>query len=179
MMKNNDYKNFDTLTLYVKRNKVEDIIEHYKVFGWELSEQSENAKYEDIVDLTFTRPHKIENKDEIQLRQVYMEEHLNELGKLERHKHAKTTAIGLCVGVLSLILLALGVWECISNYLTLGLVTIGLGLIILTLELIFLPKLYKREIRTYDKKKTELENQVDEICEKVKTLLGGEDGKSQ
>ena len=63
-MKINDYINYDSLKLYVKKNKSKEIIEHYKLFGWELAEEFENKKYEDILDLTFCRAHKIENKDE-------------------------------------------------------------------------------------------------------------------
>ena len=65
-----DYENYDTLNLYVKKIKAEEIKERYKNFGWILFNEQENATYEDILDLTFTRPHKIENKDELQLMQV-------------------------------------------------------------------------------------------------------------
>ena len=56
-----NYKDFDKLSLYVKKYKAEEIIKHYKNFNWKLVSESENKKYEDIVDLTFIRKHKIEN----------------------------------------------------------------------------------------------------------------------
>ena len=113
-MKINDYINYDSLKLYVKKNKSKEIIEHYKLFGWEVLEEFENKKYEDILDLTFCRPHKIKNKDELQLLQVYMEERLNEQAKIEKHKHSKTTSIGLCLGVIGVGLITLGLLACLK-----------------------------------------------------------------
>ena len=44
-MRINDYKNYDVLNLYVKRNKLEDIINKYSIFGWELEKQEDNKQY--------------------------------------------------------------------------------------------------------------------------------------
>ena len=112
MMKIDNYKEYDTLTLYVKKNKSTGIIKHYKIFGWELVEEADNNMYADLVDLTFIRSHKIKNKDELQLQQVYMEETLNKLGKLDKFKHAKSASVGLSVGT---IILAFIVFAVIIN----------------------------------------------------------------
>lgn len=40
-----DYKNYDTLTLFVKKKKLGEVIEHYTVFGWKLIEQKDNSRY--------------------------------------------------------------------------------------------------------------------------------------
>ena len=69
---------YDELRLYVKKTKKDEIVNHYKVFGWNLVSINENKRYEDIVDLEFKRPHKIKEKDELQLLQVYMEENVNQ-----------------------------------------------------------------------------------------------------
>ena len=182
MMKNNDYKNFDSLTLFVKESKVDEIVKHYKDFGWELIDKCENERYEDTIDLTFSRPHKINNKDEIQLRQVYMEEYLNALGKLDRHKHSKTTAIGLCMGSIIATLLVLGVWLLVAGNTTttfvFGVVLLSLSLIFCVVEIFLLIKLFKKEKEYYIVESRRLEKEVNDICSKVRVLLGDDNGKN-
>ena len=159
MRNNNEY---DYLTLYAKKIKVKEVIEHYQIFGWELVNESENYRYEDILDLSFVRPHKIKNKDELQLQQVYMEEKLNEIGKCEKHKNSKSVSFGLCIGVGVLLLLALSINMFIkmntTSQLVFAIIFASLSVILLILELVFLPKIYKKE-NLYFKTKTESLNQ--------------------
>ena len=180
MMKTNDYMNYDSLTIYVKHQKKDEIIEYYKILGYTLCEVQENKRYEDIVDLTFTRPHKIENKDELQLLQVYMEEKLNEMAKLEKHKNSKTTIFGLCFGsfaILFLILGILGVFN-IINFLNLPwcIAFICLGCLCLILELFMLPKIHKKEKIDFIKNHRQNEELLNDIIQKVKKL-GDTNGK--
>lgn len=177
MMKNN-YKEYDSLTLYVKKNKVKQVIEYYKVFKWELISETENKRYEDIVDLTFSRPHKIDNKDELQLQQIYMEEKLNEIGRLEKHRHSAITSLGLCLGVLALACILVGVWcefkikSIWGIIISIFIIVIGVGIIVA--EAIVFPKIYKKNDIKYNKRHKELEDEINNICAKVKTL-GGKD----
>ncbi|MBQ7880974.1 MAG: hypothetical protein IJ358_03950 [Clostridia bacterium] len=181
MMKINNYKDYDTLTLYVKKNKLKEIIENYQIFGWELVKEQENDRYEDIVDLTFTRPHKIANKDELQLQQVYMEEKLNELGKLERHKHSKTTSIGLCFGTLALAFIIIGVLVALKTNsvtgLVGGIVVAIVGVLLIVVECIILFKLYKNETTIYEQRHNDLESELFMITKTVTELTGGEYGQ--
>lgn len=177
-MKKSNYKDYDTLTLYVKKNKSKKIIDYYKIFGWELVKEDENRRYEDLTDLTFTRPHKIKNKDDLQLQQVYMEETLNQIGRLEKRKHAKATSFGLCFGVIALALMVVGVVLGL-NYTNLpmligGIALVAVGLILVIIGVIWLRKVYKNETLVYEQKREILEYQINEICTKVKTLSGGE-----
>jgi len=166
-MKNKDY---DYLTLYAKKNKVKEVVKNYEIFGWELVSEAENNKYEDILDLSFVRPHKINNKDELQLRQVYMEDRLNELGKLERHKNSKATAFGLIMGPLFLVLLIGAIYLFVKKVtLWAGILSV-LSIISLTLGLVFLPKIIKNEKKKYLLKTSNLNRELDEILTKVKQL---------
>ena len=79
-----DSNKFDTLNLFVKKIKRQDVVDTYTSLGWKLLTEKENDRYEDIIDLTFLRPHKIQNKDQLQLMQVYTEDNLNEIAKLEK-----------------------------------------------------------------------------------------------
>lgn len=180
-MRINDYKNYDVLNLYVKRNKLEDIINKYSIFGWELEKQEDNKQYEDIVDLTFVRPHKIKNKDEVQLLQVYMEERLNKVGQLERNKNAKTTSLALIFGVIGIALLSLGALDLIFRFFGIWFATdivfLVLGIILALTGAFVVPKTYKKEKVDFDSKISVLELEIDNICERVKTLMGGKNGK--
>ena len=172
-----DYENYDTLNLYVKKIKAEEIKERYKNFGWILFNEQENATYEDILDLTFTRPHKIENKDELQLMQVYMEERINSIGKIERHKHSKSTSIGLCLGTFTLLLLALGLWLIITQYtitssLVFGIISTAFSVFFIVLEAVFFPKLIKHENKSFKEKYDKLYKEADDLCKKAINLRG-------
>ncbi len=181
-MKQNDYNNYDTLQLYVKKCKMDEIISRYKIFGWDVIESSDNAQYEDIVDITLLRPHKIDSKDELQLMQVYMEERLNAIAKIERNKHAKTTAIGLCLGVAALaviIISILNLCRLLLDYnIVISIIMLSIGIIGLIIEVIMLPRLYKKENAQCLVKKHILERELDIICNNVKNLSGGHHDES-
>lgn len=172
-----DYTNFDTITLYVKKHKVEKIIEYYKIFGWEVKSQLHNKHYADLTDLVFCRPHKIENKDELQLLQVYLEDKLNIEGKNEKDRHVKSKCFILTFGILGFLFLLFGTLICF-NIFTLGL---GFGISFCTLAfallvvgIIFLPKLFKKEKIILAQKQTKVNQEIQEICNQAKKLSGGE-----
>ena len=170
----NDYTNYDNLKLYVKKNKLQEIIKYYQVFGWELVGQNENNQYEDIIDLTFTRLHKIDNKDELQLQQIYMEERLNEIGRLDKIKHAKTTSFGLCFGLIAIALMFFSIMLSIKVdilwVIIYGSVMFFAGIVLIIFEMKLLIKMYNHENIIYKQKKEELEFQISIILNRVKNL---------
>ena len=172
MIKNN-YKEYDVLNLLVKQKKVKDIIERYKIFGWEVFEESENRKYQDIIDLTLVRKHKINNKDELQLYQVHMEENLNKQGKLEKNKYSKSLCFGLFFGGLGLILFLFNILNLIKFFtwaLTPQIICLVVGIIFILLVVIFVPIIVKREKRKFISKKEALEEKLKTICDYAKKL---------
>lgn len=181
MMKINDYNNYDVLNLYVKRNKLEDIIKKYEIFGWQLEKQEDNKDYEDIVEVAFIRPHKIKNKDDLQLLQVYMEERLNKVGQIERSKNAKTTSLALIFGLLGMALLVLGSLDLIFKFFNIwasgDIIFLVLGLILVFTGSFIVPKIYKKEKVDFDAKISVLELEIENICERAKFLMGGKNGK--
>ena len=177
MMKNIDYNKFDSINVYVKGTLTEEIIESYKLLGWQLTEENENKKYEDIVDLTFIRPHNIENKDELQLTQVFMEEKINRLSKIKRHKHSFSFSLGLSYAVFGFALLCLGILSVLNVIkdlgVTFGAILLSLGGILLVFGGILIPKIFKKEKVKYEKERSQLEKELHEICQKATTLTGG------
>ena len=181
-MKNNLFT-LDKLTMYVKKSKVDHIVQQYSAFGWDVVDQTENKKYEDIVDITFSRPHTIQNKDHLQLLQVYMEDGLNRMGKLENNKYPVTISLGLCAGVLGLLMLVLGGLFAFSILPVLGIIggciMAFLGLALLILGSIAIPKVFRKEVRKYQKMHAILEREIKDIVKEAKALRGGQDGKTK
>lgn len=174
-----DIFEYDKLNIYAKKNKSSEFIERYKCFNWTLETESENKKYEDLQDLTFSRPHKIKHKDDLQLLQVYMEENLNLIGKLEKYKYARTQSFVLCLGGIVFTLIALAIWFFISkieihSYFVSAIVMLSISAMLIVLICIFTPKILKRDKQNYIKHNTRLENEVNDICQKAKSLIGGD-----
>lgn len=169
-----DFNNFDTLNLFVKKTKKQDVIHNYTKLGWKLLKEKENSKYEDIVDLAFVRPHFLQNKDQLQLMQVYLEDNLNEIAKLERNKYSKTTGLGLFLGSVALLLFCWALYLIIKpQSLLLGIFLIAISIILFVLEIIILPKILKKEKLSFDTKITQLNCQIEDNCKKANILLGG------
>ena len=169
---------YDKHTIYVKTNKAQEISEKYKCFGWNLSDQVANRKYEDLVDLTFTRPHKVSNKDELQLLQVYMEERFNNLARSERNKNAKSTIFGLCYGMIALIIAILGTLICLE-IIPFYRFAVGIPLIVFAFAMfisegIVLPRIVKSENNEFKLEHSRLENELQQICSKAQKLLNGD-----
>ena len=176
MDKTKDYKNFDTITLYVKKRKVKKIIEYYKLLGWELESRKHNKHYADLSDLVFCRPHKIENKDELQLLQVYLEDKLNAEGKNEKDRHIKSKCFIVTFGVLGFLFFVFGLLMCFNIFalgLGFGISFCTLAFVLLVVGVTFLPKLFKKEKIVFEQKKTIISKEIQEICKKAKSLKGG------
>lgn len=104
-----DYKNYDYISVSVKEKQAEELEQTYAAFLWERVSREEHKRYSDIQNFVFRRPHKIKNKDELQFLQVAAEEELNARDKLERNKHARSTASGLVFGLFGTALIIIGV----------------------------------------------------------------------
>lgn len=182
-MEDKKYNEVDTLKLYVKTNKADDLKKSYSYFGYTLTNESPNSKYEDIVDLEFERPHKIPNKDELQLLQVYMEENVNKLAKTEKNKHSKSTSFGLCFGICCLAFILLGAYLVLKVSTLLGLifgvVSIILGIAVGIVTTIVTIEILKKEKVSFEETQKQLTSNTSEICAKAKKLVGGQNAKNK
>lgn len=175
-MKLDNYNDFDKITIYAKRDKKDAIIKSYNLFQWELVEELDNRRYEDIVDLSFVRPHKLKNKDKLQWLQVCMEEKINEKAKLEKNKNAFSTSFGILFGLIglsSLTLGFLGLFKVLKDYtLVKNIVLLVVGSISSALCAVFVPIIYKKEKTIFNQRNKELDNRISEICQKTFDLIG-------
>ena len=179
-MKTKNNIEVDRLILYVKLSKVDEIVERYKLLGWNLVEKAENRLFEDLLDLTFERNHKIENKDDLQLMQIYMEDKLNAIGKVERRRHAKSTSLSLILGPLALVAILTGlivIFQVSTAFVwTIASILFSLALVCVVLLAVLLPRLIKKENKTFEKRNLILHTELDHICNRAKLLLGEDNG---
>lgn len=76
----------DYISITGKRAAAEHIEKCYGDFGWSVKEKSDDKLYDDTVHMTFSRPHDIPHKDELQLLQVRLEIAFNKTGKYKERK---------------------------------------------------------------------------------------------
>lgn len=173
----------DILHLYAKKNKLDIVEECYESLGWQKTAQEENKRYEDLVDLSFERPHKINNKDDLQLLQIYMEHDLNRLAKIERRKYLKSLMFGVGFGLLGLylvltgVLMLIGLYE-VSTYLALGVGACVVGLCILALTVYVSKHLVAREKKDFEEETVLLNNRLQEMKEKARKFVGEKNGRN-
>lgn len=157
-----NYNDYDKIVLYVKDNKTKIIIDSYQKLGWQLINSVCNHRYRNIMDLTFIRPHKIVNKDILQLLQVYMEIELNKLAKVERNKYSLTLSLGISMLTFGLGFIICGIIQLFNLGVRidkfLGFTSLVIGLLFFTLIYLIIPKFYRRDVfkyENYHKKYTE------------------------
>ncbi len=169
-------KDLDILNLYVKKNKSKEIIKHYESFGWVLDSCQNHENYQDLANLSLSRPHKIKNKDELQLEQVYMEEKINELGKLGKNKHRTSIILGLTIGLTFISLIVFGLTLLLKpiqfSHLFFAILFLLSSIALAIFEIIALPKLRQKEDILFNQKHIKLNEEIEQITNRAKTLLG-------
>lgn len=104
-----DYRTQDCLHTAIRTDRADEMVARYRAFGWEESERKDDDRYDDIVRITFVRPHRLPEKDRLQLLQVRMEKRLNEAAALKKNAHAVSVSAGLSAGLASAAAVAGGV----------------------------------------------------------------------
>lgn len=107
---NRDFKNYDYLTISVKTAQLDRILECYLSLGWREVKREDDREYCDMKYIALRRPHKVPDKDRLQLLQVRMENNVNAVSAINARKHAKSGAFFAVLLSLALGLLALGLW---------------------------------------------------------------------
>lgn len=173
-MKNKDYQNYDYLDIIVKTENEQEVVNAYSTFLWEKIQKKEDKQYNDVVHFSFRRPHKLPNKDRLQLLQVYYEFALNNLSDIKIKKHSKSKVRICNLSFFSVALLfGAGVFIYFLKS-TLALILGGvfaLGVIGAVIPLSFaIKKLYIKENNVYQIRKGQLEKEIQEVLLEVKSL---------
>lgn len=174
-----DHKNYDYLTITAKVEREAEIIASYATLGWETVSVSEDKKFFDLDVIEFRRPHKIENKDRLQLLEVKLETLLNKYGVLRHKRKAKSATFGLVGGIFGCIALAAGIALLVTEIAELaavvtGAIAIVIGLAMLTVVGVFMRRVAETEARDYSEKMAAVLKGIDEVCASAKELTRGE-----
>ena len=174
-----DYNNYDQINLTVKRQNADEVILSYGAFLWEKVEEKEDKQYHDILHLSFIRPHKIPNKDRLQLLQVHYEHFINERAVAENKKHAKSQALFVTAGVIGFSLV-LGILALIF-YLTSTFAIVGATVFIVLQSALFVFLILKakgtmaKEKKNFIFKREELHGYIEKILSEAKDFTGAKD----
>lgn len=169
-----DIEEYDHIYVTVRRDKLKELKFAYEEFGWEEVEREEHTVYENLLDMTFRRPHRIADKDELLLLQVHLEEALNAVGKYERAPKRKTKAFCTCLGILAFLLLAigipLGIVPVTLTYIITGWIMAALGAVCAALVSVFGPRFWKYEKRVGERRHKIAWDLVIGICHSAREI---------
>lgn len=169
--------NFGNDVINVTGNKqaAESIIQRYGDFGWKLTENRQDKLYADTVHMTFTRPHFIKNKDELQLLQVRLEIAYNNTGKLAwKCRHCAALIVALVTLLVAAYIVG-GVFLVLNGGLypiIFGAVSFALGAALAASGGIYAGKIYKRDVKKYTVLIKKELDKIDGLCAQAKALRG-------
>ena len=158
MLKTRDYEKYDYIEIIVKKENVDEVVSSYGKFLWKEISRKEDRRYSDVLHVSFYRAHNIENKDRLQLLQVYYEFALNERAELNEKKHHKSRA-GICNLIFFATCILAGLWRLIFYFK--NPIIFGCG-IFLTLGVLFFAVFFGKKLKKLHK----LENEKFQIFEK-------------
>lgn len=166
---------YDYLNVTVRRDKARELVLYYRTFGWEKTAVAIHGVTENLLDMSFRRPHKIENKDELQLLQVYLETALNTVGRLERIPRPRTLAFNLALSLLNAALIVAGlclalVYDATSCIVT-GWILVGLGCAFIVLVVYWTSKLYHIEGLAVRARLKAANTEIEKICAEAERVM--------
>ena len=175
-----DYHNFDKLEVMAKTAKEKDLVNHYALFGWEEVNKTDDKRYFDLTHITFIRPHKIANKDRLQLLQIYYENYMNELYDCEKNKYIRSTIFVISTVIIGLILMAIGIITLLASPILakiLGGVFIVTSIVLTVCSFIKLKKVKRNEKNSFKEKYSDLQNKIDCVLQDAVNFVGGENAE--
>lgn len=174
---------YDFLNVTVRRDKARELVRYYRTFGWEKTSASVRGSYESMLDMSFRRPHKIENKDELQLLQVYLETALNTVGRLERIPRPRTLAFNLIFSLFNAALIIAGL--CIAlisssfSCIVAGWILTALGCVLIVPVVYCTVKLYHIEGMAVRARLKAADHEIEEICAEAQRITSGNVGRTE
>lgn len=168
---------YDNLYVTIRRDKAEDCMRCYRSFGWEVFSCEEHRIYYNLLNLSLRRPHKISNKDELQLLQVYLETALNTIGKLERKPRPLTVTIWSLFSVIIAGLIVAGLCfaliSTVFTYVVIGWVCVGLGVLFIAPAVLITVRLYRLDGMFAAAGKLAADREIEMVCARAEQLTDG------
>lgn len=165
----------DYINLKAKKQAAEHLISCYADFGWSLTEQKDDKFYGDTVHMTFTRPHIIENKDELQLLQVRLEIAYNNTGKLAQKIKLRAALIVTLAVLIVAAFIVVGVFLILNGGLLpiiFGSIVCALGAAVATVGGLSANRVHKKDKHKYALLIEKEVKKIEDLCKKAKALRG-------
>lgn len=163
----------DTIEFKLRRDKADEIKAQWECFGWEVDEEKDAKLYPDVVHVRFRRPHRVEQKDRLQLLQVRVEIAHNRQVRYGRAMQATSLIFGLTFGLIFCALLTYGIFLIVKNT---SVVWGGIAVAVSAVMLIvvaFLSVLIKRhDIKKYTALMRQNEENIQKCCRAAHEITG-------
>lgn len=175
-----DYRDYDYLDVYIKKKHAEDLERAYAAFKWEMLTKKERSGSDGIVLYTFRRPHKMENKDELQFLQVNAEFEMNAINSVWHNKHCRSALLGSvcaisgCAAIAGGIVLSLVLRTVLFT--VCGCLLAAAGLAACIAGAIAVPRLYRAENARFLSKLDKRHKTLTAIMQKAQLLTENADG---
>ena len=175
-----DYWEYDYIDLAVKTEKADDLLSGYGAFLWQEIERKADKNYKDVVHITLKRPHKIKNKDRLQLLQVRYEKMANDKYALKKKKHTRSHALIANVGAFGALAFLGAVAAAFYLKTTASIICACIWTALEVAFSIFLAvkyrKMRKKENEIYEKKDADINADISNLFKEVGCLTGGDNG---
>ncbi len=165
----------DYITVTGKINAADHIIANYRDFGWTLTERRDDKLYCDVTHMSFTRPHFIENKDELQLMQVRLEIAYNTAGKYSHKTVSRAVSLGNLAGLIAILLTVGGVLLMLSEALLsyiFGPVLCAVGVAEAVVGELIAYRVYKADKKKYSLLIKQESQKIESLCTRARELRG-------
>lgn len=167
-----DYREYDYLTVLVKREKIDDVSASYKIFLWEVLSVEEHDRFGDVLILNLRRRHKIEGKEKLQYLQIKYEGLLNQAAKLEAKKHLRSITFGILFGIVLGIIFALGITIAVksASAITLfgGVALSVISIIVDVVFVLYIRRLVAKENSVFEQRNKTISIAITKICTRAR-----------
>ncbi|MCD8373443.1 MAG: hypothetical protein LUD27_09125 [Clostridia bacterium] len=171
-----NYMSFDSLSIAVKAGAAEDMKTWYGAFGWNVEKEYGDKIYGDIVHMDFTRPHKIEHKDRLQLLQVRFEMLINLIARAGRRGNVKTGVTAAALFLLGAAIVVCGallaIWSDNAFYLACGIIVIVAGILFWIVSYILCLHMRRNEKQKYSVLANVLKENIKNVVKEAASLTG-------
>ncbi len=176
MKDNFNFDEYDRITVTTKTENEEKILRDYSIFGWEWIKKENDVIFANLVHLTFMRPHRIKNKDQLQYQQVCYEQKINTLFEFERTKNLFSTLWFIFLVSLFVSFGGLGVYFMLKSKILLGGIFLFIGVASACLTPL-IKRVRVKENRRHREKVNKLNEEIEDALKKVAFLTGVQDEK--
>ncbi len=164
---------FDTIEFKLRRDKAEEIRSRLACFGWELEREKADRFSSEIVHVRFVRPHKVAQKDRLQLLQVRVEIALKRQAKYEHIAQSRAAAFGLVFGLMFALVAGLGIAFAVNGFcLPLAYTLIGIAAAGITVNAFLSTALKRHDGEKYARLMRENAENLDKYCRAARAITG-------